>query len=84
MVDAGFDVLPGEHPIVPVMFGDAVAAGPLRPRLLDHGVYAVSFTYPVVPQGQARIRTQMSAAHSRDDLEAAASAFEAVRAGLPA
>jgi glycine C-acetyltransferase len=80
MVDAGFEVLPGEHPIVPVMFGDAVAAGSFARRLLERGVYAVSFTYPVVPQGKARIRTQMSAAHSRDDLAAAAAAFEGVRA----
>ena len=77
--DAGFEMLPGEHPIVPVMFGDAVAAGRFAHGLLDRGVYAVSFTYPVVPQGKARIRTQLSAAHSRDDLEAAAAAFEAVR-----
>jgi glycine C-acetyltransferase len=80
MVDAGFEVLPGEHPIVPVMFGDAVAAGSFARRLLERGVYAVSFTYPVVPRGKARIRTQMSAAHSRDDLAAAAAAFEGVRA----
>jgi glycine C-acetyltransferase len=83
MSDAGFEILPGEHPIVPVMFGDAVAAGRFARGLLDHGVYAVSFTYPVVPKGKARIRTQMSAAHSRADLEAAATAFEAVRDGLP-
>jgi glycine C-acetyltransferase len=80
MSGAGFEVLPGEHPIVPVMFGDAVAAGRFARGLLDHGVYAVSFTYPVVPKGKARIRTQMSAAHTRADLEAAAAAFEAVRA----
>jgi glycine C-acetyltransferase len=84
MTSAGFEILPGEHPIVPVMFGDAVAAGRFARGLLEHRVYAVSFTYPVVPQGKARIRTQMSAAHGRDDLEAAVAAFEAVRAGLPA
>ena len=83
MADAGFEILPGEHPIVPVMFGDAVAAGRFARGLLDHGIYAVSFTYPVVPKGKARIRTQMSAAHSRADLEAAAAAFEAVRAAGP-
>jgi glycine C-acetyltransferase len=83
MSGAGFDILPGEHPIVPVMFGDAVAAGRFAHGLLDRGVYAVSFTYPVVPQGKARIRTQMSAAHSRADLEAAAAAFEAVRDAGP-
>jgi glycine C-acetyltransferase len=65
------------------MFGDAVAAGRFAQGLLDHGVYAVSFTYPVVPKGKARIRTQMSAAHSRADLEAAAAAFEAVREAGP-
>jgi glycine C-acetyltransferase len=79
MAGAGFEILPGEHPIVPVMFGDAVAAGEFARGLLDRGVYAVSFTYPVVPQGKARIRTQMSAAHSRADLETAAAAFESVR-----
>jgi glycine C-acetyltransferase len=83
MAGAGFEILPGEHPIVPVMFGDAVAAGRFARGLLDHGVYAVSFTYPVVPQGKARIRTQMSAAHSRTDLEAAAAAFESVRVAGP-
>jgi len=83
MADAGFEILPGEHPIVPVMFGDAVAAGRFARGLLDHGIYAVSFTYPVVPKDKARIRTQMSAAHSRADLEAAAAAFEAVRAAGP-
>jgi glycine C-acetyltransferase len=83
MAGAGFEILPGEHPIVPVMFGDAVAAGRFARGLLDHGVYAVSFTYPVVPQGKARIRTQMSAAHSRADLETAAAAFESVRAAGP-
>jgi len=83
MADAGFEILPGEHPIVPVMFGDAVAAGRFARGLLDHGIYAVSFTYPVVPKGKARIRTQMSAAHSRADLEAAAAAFEAVRGAGP-
>jgi glycine C-acetyltransferase len=65
------------------MFGDAVAAGRFARGLLDHGIYAVSFTYPVVPKGKARIRTQMSAAHSRADLEAAAAAFEAVRGAGP-
>jgi glycine C-acetyltransferase len=83
MSRAGFEILPGEHPIVPVMFGDAVAAGRFAQGLLDRGIYAVSFTYPVVPKGRARIRTQMSAAHSRDDLETAAAAFEAVRGAGP-
>ena len=79
MTELGFDILPGDHPIVPVMFGDAVRAGRFASGLLDEGIYAVGFTYPVVPQGEARIRTQMSAAHSRADLEQATAAFAAVR-----
>jgi glycine C-acetyltransferase len=65
------------------MIGDAALAGRLADALMRRGVYAVAFSYPVVPQGKARIRTQMSAAHSRDDLEGAATAFEAVRDGAP-
>jgi glycine C-acetyltransferase len=64
----GFDILPGEHPIVPVMIGDALAASRLAERLLAEGIYVVAFSYPVVPQGRARIRLQLSAAHSRADL----------------
>ncbi|MEQ4209969.1 glycine C-acetyltransferase [Actinopolymorpha sp. B9G3] len=79
MVDLGFDVLPGEHPIIPVMFGDAVLAGRMAAALLELGVYVTAFSYPVVPHGTARIRTQMSAAHSRDDLDRAATAFAAAR-----
>lgn len=79
MTEAGFDLLPGETPIVPVMFGDAVAAAEFAQRLLDHGVYAVAFSYPVVPMGKARIRTQVSAAHSEEDIRAAAAAFVAAR-----
>jgi len=74
----GFRVLPGEHPIIPVMLGDAPLAQEFARRLLDAGVYAVGFFHPVVPRGQARIRTQMSAAHSRQDLELAVAAFEKV------
>ena len=66
----GFDVVPGEHPIVPVMFGDAHRAAAAAERLLEHGVYVVAFSYPVVPNGQARIRTQLSAALSDDDVDA--------------
>ncbi len=77
--DEGFDVLPGEHPIIPVMFGDAVLAGKMAAALLDLGVYVTAFSYPVVPHGTARIRTQVSAAHSREDLEHAASAFAQAR-----
>ena len=80
--NAGFDLLPGETPIVPVMFGDAVAAAEFAKRLLAHGVYAVAFSYPVVPMGKARIRTQVSAAHSEQDIRAAAEAFIAVRGTL--
>ncbi|MFL6139213.1 MAG: glycine C-acetyltransferase [Frankiaceae bacterium] len=82
MTELGFDLLPGEHPIVPVMVGDATEAGRLADRLLDKGIYVIAFSYPVVPHGKARIRTQMSAAHSRDDLERAAVAFAEAREAL--
>ncbi|MDE2047999.1 MAG: glycine C-acetyltransferase [Betaproteobacteria bacterium] len=72
---AGFTIKPGEHPIVPIMVGDAALAQQLSRRLLELGVYAVGFFYPVVPQGQARIRTQMSAVHERHHLEQAVAAF---------
>jgi glycine C-acetyltransferase len=75
MTEAGFDILPGEHPIVPVMVGDASLAGRMAERMLEKGVYVVAFSYPVVPQGKARIRTQVSAAHSQADLERAVKAF---------
>ncbi len=71
----GFDVLPGQHPIVPIMLGDAALATALADRLLEKGVYVIGFSYPVVPQGEARIRTQISAAHSRADLEWAIEKF---------
>jgi glycine C-acetyltransferase len=76
----GFEILPGEHPIVPVMIGDEVAAARFSERLVELGVYAVSFSYPVVPRGSARIRTQMSAAHTREDLDFAVERFAAARA----
>lgn len=79
MTELGFDVLPGDHPIVPVMIGDAARATNMADRLLEKGIYVVGFSYPVVPMGKARIRTQVSAAHTREDLERAASAFAAVR-----
>jgi glycine C-acetyltransferase len=82
LTDLDFDILPGDHPIVPVMIGDAALAGQMADRLLDHGVYVIGFSYPVVPMGKARIRTQISAAHSRADLERAVDAFVAVRAEL--
>jgi glycine C-acetyltransferase len=79
MTELGFDLLPGEHPIVPVMVGDEVAAAAFSARLVELGVYAVSFSFPVVPRGTARIRTQMSAAHSIADLDFAVEQFAAAR-----
>jgi glycine C-acetyltransferase len=84
MTELGFDVLPGEHPIVPVMYGDAALAARTADAMLERGVYVIAFSYPVVPRGQARIRTQMSAAHSRQDIERAIAAFEDVRTAVPA
>jgi len=78
----GFDVLPGTHPITPVMLGDAALAGRVAARMLDKGVYVIGFSYPVVPPGKARIRTQISAAHSTEDLEFAAARFGEVKAEL--
>ncbi|MCP3966220.1 MAG: glycine C-acetyltransferase [Lentisphaerae bacterium] len=75
MTEAGFNILPGEHPIVPIMLGDAVLAQKMADKMLEKGIYVVGFFYPVVPQGKARIRTQISAAHSREDLEFAVKAF---------
>jgi len=79
MTALGFDILPGDHPIVPVMLGDAHRAVQLADRLLQKGVYVIAFSYPVVPQGKARIRTQVSAAHQEADLLRAAEAFAAAR-----
>ena len=79
MTDLGFDILPGDHPIVPVMIGDAARASRMADLLLQRGVYVIGFSYPVVPVGKARIRAQVSAAHERTDLESAAAAFAAVR-----
>jgi glycine C-acetyltransferase len=73
--DAGFELLPGEHPIIPVMLHDARRAGALAEALLRKGVYVIAFSYPVVPKGRARIRTQISASHTRDELERAVQAF---------
>ena len=84
MIELGFDVLPGEHPIVPVMIGDEIAAARLSATLVELGVYAVSFSYPVVPRGTARIRTQMSAAHTAEDLDFAVAAFSQAREMLGA
>ncbi len=82
MTDAEFDVLPGEHPIAPVMFGDAALAGRIAEEMLGHGVYVIAFSYPVVPQGKARIRVQLSAAHSEADVETCIQAFIAARTAV--
>jgi glycine C-acetyltransferase len=78
MEKAGFKLLPGEHPIVPVMLYEAPLAQEFAKRLLDEGVYVIGFFFPVVPKGQARIRTQMSAAHTTADLDHAIAAFTKV------
>ena len=82
MTALGFDILPGDHPIVPVMIGDAARATQMADLLLEKGIYVIGFSYPVVPAGKARIRTQVSAAHSREDLQAVATAFATVRAEM--
>ncbi len=79
MTDAGFQIVLGEHPIVPVMLGDAALASKFADAMLERGVYVIGFSYPVVPQGKARIRTQISAAHTREDLEKAVKAFADVK-----
>ncbi len=75
---AGFRLRPGQHPILPVMLGDAALAGRMADKLLERGIYVIGFSYPVVPQGQARIRIQVSAAHTDEQLDRAAEAFAAV------
>ncbi|MCC5833181.1 MAG: glycine C-acetyltransferase [Opitutales bacterium] len=80
--EVGLEVLPGEHPIVPIMLGDAKLAQKFASRMLEKGVYVVGFFYPVVPKGLARIRTQVSAAHSREDLDLALAAFAEVKEAL--
>jgi glycine C-acetyltransferase len=82
MAARGFQIVPGEHPIVPIMLGDAALAKKMADRMLEKGVYVIGFSYPVVPQGKARIRVQVSAAHSRADLQFALDAFTAVRSDL--
>ncbi len=82
MRNAGFDIDDGEHPIVPVMLGDARLAQEMSARLLQRGIYAIGFFFPVVPRGKARIRTQISAAHTQDDLDRAIEAFAQTRAEL--
>ena len=82
MTSLGFDILPGDHPIVPIMIGDAARATRMADLLLEKGVYVIGFSYPVVPVGKARIRTQVSAAHRPEDLQAAVTAFTAARAEM--
>ena len=78
----GFDIVPGTHPIVPIMLGDAALAARTAEALLEQGVYAIGFSYPVVPRGKARIRVQVSAAHTAEDLEKAVAAFTRVKGEL--
>ena len=75
MSDAGFDIKEGTHPIVPVMLYDARLASTMADKLLDEGIYVIGFSFPVVPKDQARIRVQISAAHSQEDLDRAINAF---------
>ncbi len=82
MRSEGFDILPGDHPIVPVMFGDARLAGAMASKLLELGVYVVGFWYPVVPMDKARIRVQVSAAHDPDELRSVAQRFATARRSL--
>ncbi|HET9178695.1 MAG TPA: glycine C-acetyltransferase [Terriglobia bacterium] len=82
MTALGFSIVPGEHPIVPIMIGDAAKATRMADALLQKGIYVVGFSYPVVPQGKARIRVQISAAHTRDDLEFAVQSFKEVQASI--
>jgi glycine C-acetyltransferase len=81
MTEEGFDLLPGEHPIIPVMFGDAALAARVADRMLAEGVYVTAFSYPVVPHGKARIRVQLSAAHTVEDVESCVRAFVAAVGG---
>jgi glycine C-acetyltransferase len=82
MTEEEFDILPGEHPIVPVMIGDAARAARMAEVMLEKGVYVIGFSFPVVPQGKARIRAQVSAAHSKEDLERAVQAFVEAREAI--
>ncbi|MCO4249789.1 glycine C-acetyltransferase [Pseudarthrobacter raffinosi] len=82
MTEEGFELLDGEHAIVPVMFGDAVMAAKVADQMLQHGVFVTAFSFPVVPRGAARIRVQLSASHSADDVDACVAAFVASRAAV--
>jgi glycine C-acetyltransferase len=78
MTAAGFDIKAGEHPIVPIMFGEAKLAADIAAAMLEKGIYVIGFSFPVVPKGEARIRTQISAAHTREHLDRAIQAFTEV------
>src|SRR5205823_7829433 len=78
MTALGFTLVPGQHPIIPVMLGDAELATRMADALLDEGIYVIGFSYPVVPKGKARIRTQMSAAHTTEEIAMAVTAFAKV------
>jgi len=82
LTDRGLTIKPGVHPIVPIMIGDAAKSQKFAARMLEKGVYVIGFFYPVVPHGTARVRTQVSAAHSREDLEFAVNAFAEVHEEL--
>jgi glycine C-acetyltransferase len=82
MARAGFHLLPGTHPICPILLGDAALATQFADAMLEQGVYVIGFSYPVVPKGKARIRCQLSAAHSREELEFAIEQFAAVKQAL--
>lgn len=82
MTEAGFDLLPGSHPIVPVMFGDALVAKKIAEQALSFGIFVTAFSYPVVPMGKARIRVQLSAVHSKEDIEKCVAAFIRAREGI--
>lgn len=82
MTKLGFHLLPGEHPIIPVMLGDAKLAKIFAEKMLEQGVYVIGFSYPVVPEGKARIRTQMSAAHTKEEIDRAVAAFKVVGQSL--
>ncbi|WP_434315444.1 glycine C-acetyltransferase [Leifsonia sp. P73] len=84
MTEAGFDLLPGEHPIVPVMFGDAALTARIADEMQKHGVYVTAFSFPVVPRGKARIRVQLSAAHTDDEIRRCVAAFSAARDAVAA
>ena len=84
MTAQGFDLAGGGHPIIPVMLGEAKLAAAMAEQLLDEGIYVIGFSFPVVPKGQARIRTQMSAAHTPDQIDRALAAFAKVGRALGA